>query len=97
MEFHYSEHKAKKLMAILLKLSPKPDEAFFVDVPVEVAVRRKKDISSIQHHEDLKKIYHNLVKNKMTVLDGTANLEELNDIIWEQVYGHITNGGLLYE
>jgi dTMP kinase len=89
MEFHYSEHDAKKLMTLLLKFSPKPDCAFFVDVPVEVAIQRKSDIPSIEHHKELRKIYLNLIKNDMTVLDGTANLEELNNIIWEQVRDHI--------
>lgn len=93
MEFHYPDQCSKKLLAILLKLSPKPDAAFFVDVPVEVAIRRKNDIPSIQHHEELRNIYHNLVTNKMTVLDGTMNLEDLINIVWEQVRSHLTNNG----
>jgi thymidylate kinase len=93
MEFNYSEPGAKKLMAKLLRLSPKPDAAFFVDVPVEVAIKRKSDIPSIEHHEELRKIYRNLIENEMIVLNGTADLEELNNVIWKQVCNHLMQRG----
>jgi len=93
MEFNYSEPGAKKLMAKILRLSPKPDAAFFIDVPVEVAIQRKSDIPSIEYHEELKKIYYNLIKNEMTILNGTADLEELSNTIWEQVRNHLMQRG----
>ena len=84
-EFNYSEAKTRKMMSTLLKLSPKPDIAFFVDVPVEVAIQRKHDIPSISHHEELKKLYNNFIRDEMIVLDGTKSLDKLNDNIWNVV------------
>ncbi len=92
-EFKYPEVKTRKMISTLLKLSPKPDIFFFVDVPVEVAMQRKNDIPSIKDHEELKILYSNFVKDEMIVLDGTKSLDELNDMIWIYVQNHLKTSG----
>ncbi|MDW7775544.1 MAG: hypothetical protein SCH39_04290 [Methanosarcinales archaeon] len=84
-EFNYPEAKTRKMMSTLLRLSPKPDIAFFVDVPVEVAIQRKHDIPSIQHHEELRSLYNTFIRDEMICLDGTKSIAELNDNVWDIV------------
>lgn len=94
MEFRYSETKARKLMESLMRISPRPDIVFFVDVPAEIAILRKKDIPSIEHHKELRNMYHSLIKDdKMLVLDGSRSLDELNNIVWSKVSNQLKAAG----
>lgn len=92
-EFSYPEDKTKNMISTLLGLSPKPDIAFLVDVPVKVAVQRKNDIPSPQRHEQLRKMYNDLITDDLTVLDGTLSIDELNNIIWDRVQNHLKTSG----
>lgn len=93
LEFHYPSGKAKRLLRVINKLSPKPDVVFFVDVPAEVAVMRKDDIQSKKQHEKLRTIYHELVENTMIHLDGTRGLGDLKEVVWENACNHISKTG----
>ena len=92
-ELHYSETKARKLVKLLRNVAPQPRVAFLVDVPAEIAIQRKQDIPSIEQHEELRRLYFDLVKgdHKITILDGSKELDELNDIVWAQVHHHLEN------
>ncbi len=93
LEFHYPCDKAKRILRLLNKLSPEPDLVFFVDVPAEIAIMRKDDIPSKEQHEKLRKIYHDLVEDDMISIDGTRNLDELKEIVWENAYKQISRTG----
>jgi dTMP kinase len=86
-ELHYSESKAKNLIRLLQSVTPKPRIGFLVDVPAEIAMQRKNDISSSEQHEKLRKLYFDLVKGDATVkcVDGSKRLEEVNYNVWVQV------------
>lgn len=85
MEFGYTREQAKGMLLFLSRISPKPDITFYVDVPVEIAIVRKKDMISIEHHNELRKWYLDIVAKDMRMLDGTKSIDELNAIIWKQV------------
>jgi thymidylate kinase len=87
MEFGYSRKRAKDMLSFLRSISPVPDIEFYVDIPPEVALSRKKDIISLEHHKELRKWYLELVAEKMIVLDGTKSLYELNHEVWEHLAG----------
>ncbi len=93
MELHYSETKARKLIKLFRNVAPQPRVAFLVDVPAEIAIQRKQDIQSIEQHEKLRRLYFDLATgdHKITILDGSKELDELNDIVWAQVQHHLKN------
>lgn len=86
-ELRYPESKAKHLIRLLKTVTPAPLVSFLVDVPAEIAVRRKTDISSSEQHEKLRKLYLDLAKGDSTVkfVDGSKCLEEVNRTVWVQV------------
>lgn len=47
VEFGYSKEKAKTVLFFLRSFSPEPDIEFYVDIPPEVALSRKKDIEIV--------------------------------------------------
>ena len=91
MELHYSETKARKLIKLFRNVAPQPRVAFLVDVPAEIAIQRKQDIQSIEQHEKLRRLYFDLAAgdHKITILDGSKKLDDLNDIVWAQVHYHL--------
>jgi thymidylate kinase len=92
-ELQYSEAKAKKLIKLLRNVAPQPRVAFLVDISAEIAMQRKKDIRSIEQHEKLRRLYFDLIKgdHKITVLDGSKELDELTSIAWTQVHNRLEN------
>ncbi len=90
-ELHYSESKAKNLIRLLQSVTPTPLVAFLVDVPAEIAMQRKHDISSSEEHERLRKLYFDLARGDTTVkfVDGSKRLEEVNYAVWVQVRDHL--------
>lgn len=93
MEFGYPETRTRKIMGLLLKLSPRPDVSFFVDIPSGIAITRKNDIISLEHHMRLNSTYRHFLRDKMIFLDGTKNIEELNDTVWEHISSCIKKPG----
>lgn len=93
MELQYSEAKARKLIKLFRKVAPQPRVAFLVDVSAEISIQRKRDIPSIDQHEKLRSLYFDLIKgdHKITVLDGSKELDDLNDIVWTQVHHRLKN------
>lgn len=87
MEFGYSRERAKDMLSFLRNISPVPDIEFYVDIPPEVALSRKKDIISLKHHKELRRWYLDMVSGSMIVLDGTKSLHELNHEVWEHFAG----------
>jgi dTMP kinase len=91
-ELHYSESKAKNLIRLLKRITPKPLIGFLVDVPAEIAMQRKNDIPSSEQHERLRELYFDLAKGDATVqfVDGSKRLEDVNYNVWVQVNDRLT-------
>lgn len=85
MEFGYSKEKAKEMLSFLRSISPAPDIEFYVDISPQIALSRKNDIVSLEHHTELRRWYLDLVAENMIVLDGTKSLQELNALVSEHI------------
>lgn len=79
VDLNYSESKIKSIIDFYLTFSPKPDLIFLVDVPEDVAFRRKSDTPSIQYLKDRRKICLTIGRlYNMIMLDGTKTINELD-------------------
>ena len=78
MDFNYSEDKIERISRCVVKLFPKPDILFFVDVPEEIAFSRKDDVPSIEYLSDRRHIFAKIASIfNMKKLDGSKKIEEL--------------------
>lgn len=78
--------RADRLLKKFFYIFPKPDQIFFIDVPVEVAYSRKKDIPSIEYLSTQKAIYLGMLKNdNVEMLDGSKTKEELLDLVLKKI------------
>jgi dTMP kinase len=86
VEFDYQAAEFEKSLKLLLRLAPRPDILFLVDVPLEVAVARKSDIPS---HESLigpRRMYLEMARHmNVVMIDGTQSLESLAVRVLENV------------
>ena len=79
VDLNYSKSKIKLIIDFYLTFSPKPDLMFLVDVPEDVAFRRKSDTPSIQYLKERRKICLTVGElYNMIMLDGTKTINELN-------------------
>lgn len=77
-----SEEESFNIINRLLLLLPKPDIIFMLDVPEEVAFKRKDDIVSIGYLKDRRNNYLNLIKYfDIIKLNGTDPIKELQQKI----------------
>jgi dTMP kinase len=68
------------ILAKFWSFIPKPDAAFLVSVPEEVAISRKNDIPSISYLQIRNQLYNQLVATEnLVVLDGTLPVDKLKD------------------
>lgn len=75
---NYSPERTRGVLRSCLVLCPKPDVIFLVDVPEEVAYRRKKDVPSIDYLRERRTLYLDIGREYgMTILDGSKDLELL--------------------
>lgn len=78
VNLHYSKERFKLILNGLLKICPKPNVIFFVDLPEEVAYQRKNDIPSKSYLAERRSFYNIVAKEyNMTILDGSENLKDL--------------------
>lgn len=88
IELNYSNDKIKNILKKSLYLFPEPDFVFLIDLPEEIAYHRKNDIPTMNYIKSRRKIYLKIQEElKMTVLDGTKKLEELQREIEREVFG----------
>ena len=74
----------------LLKLLPRPDQAFLIDIDAEAAFRRKPDLPSISHNVERIGLYLNLCKQAgVKVMDGRRSPEAIHREIWSFVSGMV--------
>lgn len=65
---------------------PRPDITFLIQVPEEVAFKRKSDIPSLSYLKIRNKFYEELAKSeKIVVLDGTLSIPELEKKILDEI------------
>ena len=87
VDFGYSDRKVRSVLERFSRLFPKPTLTFLLDVPEEIAYKRKKDIPSMQYLEERRKIYLTVGKQcGMTILDGTKKPGELQNEIENRVF-----------
>lgn len=83
LDLRYSDGKIKYRLNQLFRLLPRPDVLFFIDVPEEVAFRRKNDIPSIEFLRNKKEVYFKILKitkmdkNIVSVINGTNSVHNL--------------------
>lgn len=74
----------------MLKKLPKPDLAFLIDLPEEVALARKNDIPSKEYLKERRRLYLEVAQNfNMEVLDGTERLDKIKLHVLKRVYEKI--------
>jgi dTMP kinase len=84
----------KRTGRILRRLLPKPDKVFLIDLPEEVAFKRKNDVPSIDYLTQRRGGFLDLAKQyNMTVLDGSKPLKELRSQITVGTEPLIKGGG----
>jgi dTMP kinase len=95
IEFEYPKEKTQKMLKIFFSLTPKPDLIFLVDLPEEIAYKRKKDIPSISYLSKRREIYLEMQEriNNVILLDGNKDLKELSDMIKSKVIKHMSKEG----
>jgi len=84
-----SKKDSKKLLKNFFRIFPEPDVTFLIDVPEEIAYKRKDDIPSFEYLSIQRKYYLKLLKDhtNVKVLDGNRSKEELMYIVIKEVEG----------
>jgi thymidylate kinase len=84
-----SEEEFLRQVEATAKFYPSPDAVFFLDLPAEVAFRRKTDIQSVQYLEERRERYLSLVKkHHWIIVDACASPEQVETV----VSSHLANG-----
>ncbi len=82
----YQFQETVKFINIYFKYIPKPDLVFLIDVPEEVAFKRKNDIPSLSYLRDRRIIYSELARlYSICKLDGTTGIDRLYQLIQENI------------
>jgi len=70
----------------LLRLLPRPDHAFLIDIDPIVAFRRKPDMPTLSHFVKRVQLYRELARTLgVRVLDGRRSRERVHDEIWREL------------
>lgn len=90
VDMNYSKSEIRKLIRLFFYLAPKPDLAFLIDLPEEIAFQRKDDTPSIEYLRERRNIYLDVGREEgMVVLDGRKRLDELEGLIRNEVFGKV--------
>jgi thymidylate kinase len=72
----------------LLRLLPRPDRAFLIDVDAEAAFGRKPDLPSVSHNVKRIRLYLDLCKQAgVKVMDGRRSPEMIHQDVWRLLSG----------
>lgn len=87
VDLEYSNDDIKHLVDRLLRLVPKPDIIFLIDIPEEVAFLRKKDIPHLDYLRKRRKLYCAYIQSQpgTIILDGTKDIDELCSEVYENI------------
>lgn len=80
------EWLANRLNRLVDRLAPRPDRAFFIDLPAEEAYRRKDDIPSFEYVQKRVGYYRSLARSQgLQVLDGCEEAAGIHRAIVQSV------------
>ena len=86
VDMNYSKDRVINMLNNLLRFLPKPDIAFLIDVPEEIAYNRKDDTLSIGYLKERRETYLNIGKEYgMVILDGSKDLNDLKNMIYRVI------------
>lgn len=87
VDFHYTSERVQEVLGNYLRIIPKPDLVFLIDLPEEMAFQRgKEDIPAPAYLSKRRDIYLRMSKwDAMIVLDGTKDAKELSSIVKSSV------------
>lgn len=87
VDMRYSKDKVLELINKSHRFFPEPDITFLIDVPEEIAFRRKNDTPSLEYLKDRRERYLEVGREyNMMLLDGSQTLEQLKDEIEQKVF-----------
>ena len=93
IEFNYSQKKFETMLSKFVHLFPEPNLTFLIDIPEEVAFKRKDDIHKFNYLTLQRLTYLDLAKKyEMIIFDGSKELTELKSKIWNEVSKFIIKG-----
>lgn len=85
-EFGYSESRLKRALRLVRRLAPEPDAFFLIDVPPEIAFKRKADIPSAKALAGPRSMYLDIAKDmNAIVIDGTRDLDSLGRLVLDNI------------
>ncbi|NPV51549.1 MAG: thymidylate kinase [Candidatus Methanofastidiosum sp.] len=86
VDMNYSNKKMKKEIEKFFRFFPKPTLSFFIDVPVDIAFKRKNDIPSLKYLEERAMRYRFIASEyDMIIVDGSKDLEKIKRFIKKKV------------
>ena len=85
VDMGYSEEGIFNRIERCLSILPTPDIIFLIDLPEEVAYKRKSDIASIEYLRDRRKYYLSAAdKFNMIKIDGDGGMEDIERKIFKE-------------
>ena len=82
----YSKDRVISLLDNLLRFFPEPDVTFLIDVPEEIAYKRKDDTPSIRYLKERRTMYLDVGKEYgMVILDGSKDIYTLKNMIYKNI------------
>ncbi len=86
VDLQYSQEKFRNTLRRFMRVIPKPDLLFLVDVPEEVAYERKNDIYSLAYLKPRRNFYLSLANDyNVIVLDGCQSKSELQHKVLDTI------------
>jgi len=86
VDMNFSIKNINELLKKFWTFIPKPDITFYLQVPEEVAKKRKDDIPSLNYLKLRNELYKELATyEKIVVLDGTLDLLELERWVYSEI------------
>lgn len=86
----YYSIKLKRSLKKFLSFCPNPDIVFFIDVPEEIAFKRKNDIPSLEYLVLRRRLYLDIIRDhNIVALDGTKSIDELENIVINYIVNNL--------
>jgi len=83
---HESVAQPRLAFRLLLRLLPKPDKAFLIEVAPRVAFKRKPDLPGVSDYTERLSLYRQVAGVLgVATLNGSLSVEELEQEIWDQL------------
>lgn len=86
VDFNYTNENVLKLLNKMMTIFPKPNKVFFIDVPVDIAFKRKNDVPSIKYLEDRVDFFNFIINSYNYIrVDGSGNVNEIMNVVKREV------------